>query len=257
MNYGDYLTKKRFTITSTSDILTNKSTIRLSKSLRAQNNEIISINPNLFNEDIKYIYSNETISDSIFTSGGIYPLLIYSNAGCNFNSLIDNYGIQKVNYYLEYLKNDKYDEVFSELTTDETQRILYSLYSFKTSVDSCFTNMIEVYENIFITIRYFYFLYAELKSNELQFNKYKEDSEILNNITKLKEYLKNMQLNMNELTAISIKAAKLEIKPEYLKYIQLYGVPYKTMFDKVLLQEIIDEMYNNTNENNTNENNNI
>jgi hypothetical protein len=93
-----------------------------------------------------------------------------------------------------------------------------------------------------MSIKYFYFLYGELKNNETQCLKYKEDSEILNDIEKLKEYIKQQQLNMNSITSFTIQAQKLNIKPEYLKYIQLYGLPYKMIFDPVLLQEIIDDM---------------
>ena len=47
---------------------------------------------------------------------------------------------------------------------------------------------------------------------------------------------------MNAITSFTIKAQKLNIKPEYAKYIELYGLPYKMIFDPVLLQEIIDDM---------------
>jgi predicted RND superfamily exporter protein len=99
-----------------------------------------------------------------------------------------------------------------------------------------------LYESIFMSIKYFYFLYTELKNNEANCLKYKEDSEILNDMNKLKEYISKQQLNLNSITSVTIQVEKLEIKPEYVKYIKLYGVPYKLIFDPNLLQEIIDEM---------------
>ncbi len=132
--------------------------------------------------------------------------------------------------------------MFSEINTEETQTILYGLHKLKTSVSDTFGTLINLYESIFMSIKYFYFLYSELKSNETQCLKYKEDSEILNDINKLKEYIKQQQFNMNSVTTVAITTQKLNVKPEYLKYIQLYGIPYKMIFDPVLLQNIIDEM---------------
>jgi hypothetical protein len=86
-------------------------------------------------------------------------------------------------------------------------------------------------------------LEGELRNQQNNCEKYKEDSIILNDMSKLKEYIKQLQSSINDATDMSIQAETLTVKPEYIKYIQLYGVPYKAMFDPVLLQEIKDSIY--------------
>ena len=243
MNSSDYLSKKKSGLSSSSNSLNNNSVARLSKSLFQNGTTSVSINTNISNSNMKYLYSTQSIDPGIYTNANNFPLLIYnSGSSCSLDALFNDYSISRINYFLQFLKNDQYDEVFSELTTDETQKILYGLYKLKTSVSDYFGTIIDLYESIFMSVKYFYFLYGELKNNESQCLKYKEDSEILNDIEKLKEYIKQQQLNMNAITSFTIKAQKLNIKPEYAKYIELYGLPYKMIFDPVLLQEIIDDM---------------
>lgn len=244
MNSSDHLSKKKSNLSTSSNNLNNNSVARLSKSLSQNGTNNVSINTNIFNSNAKYLYSIQPIDNGVYTNANNFPLLIMNSGSgsCGLNVLLNDYSINKINYFLQFLKNDEYDNVFSELSTDETQKILYGLYKLKTSVSDSFGPLIDLYESIFMSIKYFYFLYSELKNNESQCLKYKEDSEILNDIEKLKEYIKQQQLNMNSITSFTIQAQKLNIKPEYLKYIQLYGLPYKMIFDPVLLQEIIDDM---------------
>jgi hypothetical protein len=243
MNSSDYLSRKKYNISTAINTLNNNSVDRLAKSLHKDGNHIVTINPNISNSNIKYLYSIQPSNNSIHSSGNNFPLLIYNGKNnSSFDALLNDYSINKINYFLQFLKNDEYDKVFSEINTEETQTILYGLHKLKTSVSDTFGTLINLYESIFMSIKYFYFLYSELKSNETQCLKYKEDSEILNDINKLKEYIKQQQFNMNSVTTVAITTQKLNVKPEYLKYIQLYGIPYKMIFDPVLLQNIIDEM---------------
>jgi len=244
MNSSDHLSKKKSNLSTSSNNFYNNSVARLSKSLSQNGTNNVSINTNMFNSNAKYLYSIQPIDNGVYTNANNFPLLIMNSGSgsCGLNVLLNDYSISRINYFLQFLKNDQYDEVFSELTTDETQKILYGLYKLKTSVSESFGPLIDLYESIFMSIKYFYFLYGELKNNESQCLKYKDDSEILNDIEKLKEYIKQQQLNMNAATSFTISVQKLNIKPEYVKYIELYGLPYKMIFDPVLLQEIIDEM---------------
>jgi hypothetical protein len=247
MSYQDYLSNKKLGLTNNLDILNSNSINRITKELYQNGNNMVTINPDIFNSNIKYLYSIENKESYYYNNpnNNSYPLLIYNSPRCGINTIINDYSIDKINYFLQHLKNDNYDKVFSELSTEDSQKILYGLYKLRTIVSDCFSELIDLYENMFMSIKYFYFLHGELNNNELQCNKYKNDSEILNNIDKLKEYIKQMQLNLNAVTVVKINVSKLEIKPEYLKYIQLYGIPYKTIFDPVLLQQIIDEMNSN------------
>lgn len=239
---SDYLSRKKSNMFSSSNTLNNDSVSRLAKSFSQNGNEVATINTNIFNSKVKYLYSTQNIDNGFYTNANNFPLLIFNSGNCGLTALFNDYSINKINYYLGFLKQDEYDSVFSELTTDETQKILYGLYKLKTSVSDSFATLIDLYESIFMSIKYFYFLYTELKNNEANCLKYKEDSEILNDMKRLKEYIEEQKRNIYSSTTMNIQVAKLNIKPEYLRYIELYGMPYKLMFDPVLLQEIIDEM---------------
>lgn len=250
MNYSDHIQNKRYNITnSQTNNLMNNSIIRQTKSLVENGNKNITINPDIFNSNIKYYYTinnDNANTNQLYTSGNQFPLLLYnSNGGCSIDNLKDTYAISKINAILEHLKNDEIDIAFANLTTDETQKILYDLHDIKQKVGECFHSIITMYQNIFKSIRYFYFLEGELRSQQTNCEKYKEDSTILNDIQKLKEYIAKMQLNINSLTTVNVKSKNLNVKPEYVKYIQLYGLPHKVMFNEVLLQEIKDSIYNN------------
>jgi hypothetical protein len=251
MNSSEHLMKKKYRLFTSPQEIANNSVSRITTILNntytdSQEGISITTNPDIFNSKVKYLYTLNKFEKPTYNNANQFPLLIHNGASnkCDLTNIINNYSIKQINAFLDFLKDDKYDEVLTQLSTDETQKILYGLHVLKTTTSECFTNIITIYENIFLTIKYFYFLYGELLNNQKQFDKYKADSEILNDITKLKEYINKMQLNLNSVTVVAIESAKLNIKPEYLVYIQRYGVPYKTIFDKVLLQEIIDEMKN-------------
>ena len=129
---SEHLQKKRFNIqNSLSNNLLNSSILRQTKTLVERGQTTVTINPDLFNKKIKYSYSiNDTNnSNQVLTQGGSFPLLLYnSTTQCSIENISDEYGISKINSFLEYLQNDEYDKVFSVLTTDETQKILYDLY---------------------------------------------------------------------------------------------------------------------------------
>lgn len=243
MNSSDYVSIKKYTTTTSNNILNNNSVSRLAKSLYKDGDDIITINTNISNSNIKYLYTVQSIKNSIYTNGNNFPILIYNNkSSIYFEALMNDYSIHKINYFLQFVRNDEYDKVFNEINTDVTQKILYGLNKLKTSVSDSFGDIIDLYESIFMSIKYFYFLYGEVKNNEAQCLKYKKDSEILNDMEKLKEYINQQQNNMNLFTTLTVKSSKLDVKPEYLRYIELYGLPYKMIFDPILLQKIIDEM---------------
>ncbi len=244
---SEHLQQKKRNLSSTTSELYSNSVQRLAKTLSYNGTETIAINPDVFNDNSRYIYFiNKPSNNTVYSNANKFPLLIYNGSGsCAFDSLLNNSSVNKIHTLLLYMKNDDFSSAFENLGTAETQEILYGLYSLKQSISGCFSGLIDLYENAFLTIKFFSFLYGDMKGIEATCNKYKTDSEILNDRVQLKAWIEQLQLNMNVITSVSIQAAKLNIKPEYQKYIDLYGLPYKSVFDKVLLQDIIDEMYGN------------
>lgn len=248
MNSSEHLLQKKFNITNnTSNYILNDPIILETKKIIDNQKETVSINSKLYNSKIKNFYTKQTIkNNAIYTNGLTFPLMLYnSRYGCDLIHLKNIYSISKINLYLEYLQNDEYEKVYNVLTTEETQEILYNLYYTKQNIDVCYHNLLNTYEEIFRSIRLFYFIYTDINSKTLNCDKFQEDSEILNNITRLKEYLNELKIDIHNFINMSIKADSLNIKDEYKEYINLYGVPYKCMFDEILLQEIKYKYQNN------------
>ena len=245
---GDYLLKKRLLMSSSSTNLNNNSVERLSKSLsRNGKDRVTTINPNILNSKMKYLYSTKKITPGIYNNANNFPILIYNDRSAtntgfapDFDELLNDYSISKINYFVQFLKADQYDRVFSELTTDETQKILYGLYNLRQNTSVSFKHIIDIYEGTFMSVKYFYFLYWEIKNNQSLFLEYEKDSEILNNMELLKNYIKKQEKKMSVFTDCNITVQKLNIKPEYATYINTYGLPTKLGFDPVKLQKIID-----------------
>jgi hypothetical protein len=256
MDHSEYLSqKKMFNFQSTNKIH-NASVVRLQKFLLDNNfNETVTINTNIFNNKIQYAYTSQPmnqISVNTFTVTGNNELFIFKNSSCVLTMLSNFYSIGKINSYLDDLMNDNYESVFNDLNTDLLHRIKFDLFQIKTMTqDSCIREIVDIYSKMTYTIQYFYFLHGDIESKQIQFENYKKDSEILNDPEKLKEYLANLRSNVSELTNLNVNVKKLEIKPEYLEYIKLYGVPYKTSFDPYLLQEIKDRLQSVNNDTNT------
>lgn len=242
---SEHLQQKKQNLSSTSSELYSNSVNRLSKSLSLDGKESIHINPKIFNDNSRYIYFiNKPDNTTVYSSANKFPLLIYNGSGSSgFDSLLGNYSINRINDLLNYLKNDDFVNGFENLGTAETQTILYGLYELKNQVGTFFHSLIDLYEKTFLTIKYFYFLYYETQNSQEQCARYKEDSDTLHDRDKLREFIQETQRQISAVTNISVNAMKLTIKPEYQRYIELYGMPYKTTFDKVLLQKIIDEIY--------------
>jgi hypothetical protein len=242
---SEHLQQKKQNLSSSSSELYSGSVQRLAKSLSYDGKQSVNINPDIFNNNLRYLYFvNKPDNTTVYSKANKFPLLVYNGSGSSgFDSLLGNYSINRINELLNYLKDDDFENAFDNLGTSETQTILYGLYALKNEVGAFFHSLIDLYEKTFLSIKYFYLMYAEIKNSEDQCNKYKEDSIILNDMNKLKKYIEDAQKNIMTLTSISITGIKLNIKPEYQRYIELYGIPYKAVFDKVLLQDIIDEMY--------------
>lgn len=69
-----------------------------------------------------------------------------------------------------------------------------------------------------------------------------EKNEILNNIELLKERIKTLAKQVNLFDDSTIQMPEVEIKLEYIIYIQKYGYPENGIFDTDLLEEIKQNM---------------
>ena len=76
----------------------------------------------------------------------------------------------------------------------------------------------------------------DLSQKDHAIDKYKKDSEILNNRQKLKSYLKSIKSYSIEGTSIAV--APISLKREYEIYHEQYGIPNKLIYDPILLENI-------------------
>ena len=143
-----------------------------------------------------------------------------------FNDLFKNNAVVQINTYLKYYNDNLNVNTRTHIDLDTYNNVNTSLETFKKkfSVDCCFYGILEVYTSLWkalwITFNQNYGFY-DLSNNSARWH---NDSLILNDIDKLKDYLKKLQ-ESTYFTDITVKSTLATIKPRYALYHKLYGVP--------------------------------
>lgn len=81
--------------------------------------------------------------------------------------------------------------------------------------------------------------YIVLINTEYKLIKASEKASILDDMCKLKEYLEHMKETLCILPDSEVSIVQASVKPEYLRYIQLYGYPEGGVFEVDKLAEIL------------------
>lgn len=106
---------------------------------------------------------------------------------------------------------------------------------------SCLTDIIDTYGNILDVLKEYINTNSLLEGMSSLVDKYKSDSEILNDTTKLQEFLNKLRKNINNILeeVIVTSVSMPTIKPLYAKYHEYYGIPPELKYDpeKLLLLE--------------------
>ena len=84
--------------------------------------------------------------------------------------------------------------------------------------------------------------YNKLTSTESILKTTKEKAAILDDMTKLKEYITGLKKQVSVFPDMNITIIRAEIKAEYAEYIRLYGYPQGGIFDMDKLGEILITM---------------
>jgi hypothetical protein len=110
-------------------------------------------------------------------------------------------------------------------------------------------NDYPIYEQLRITIKYaLQGLYKAIQQYQIlletniKLASVTERASILDDMQKLKEFVKTLKGGGNIFPDLIITAPMAKIKPEYLEYIQLYGYPSNGVFDMDKLGEILISM---------------
>lgn len=166
-----------------------------------------------------------------------YTLLQINNkkieAFCSYyNELIKNETITNINTYLQTFIENKDNLVISFDSYNKINVDIINLLQ-ETPIDSCMYDIIINYKGILKVLWEYNNNASLMKGLITQFEEFKEDSNILNNITLLNEYLEKLKRQytgiFQEFIVEDIIAAT--IKPLYSKYHELYGIPHCLDYD--------------------------
>jgi hypothetical protein len=164
---------------------------------------------------------------------------VQNNCDCAFyNSLFKNDTIIQINNLLTNYNTNIYsnNELYIDLDTYNNYNVCLKKIQQKIDSNCCFCNIINIYEDILKII------WASYNKRNDYFNlveeskKWKEDSKILNDKELLQEFIKNMETT--PLISITVNSINCMIKPQYLRYFELYGIPNNLEFDPIKLMEI-------------------
>jgi len=171
-----------------------------------------------------------------------------SGFGCNctfYNALFKSGVISVINNYVllyistidedtdTYIPLDVYDNFNAELMT------LKDLFVVDPSC--CFINIIDIYSNILTLVKFGFDKKNTLKQTLINTEKWHKDSIILNDRKKLAEYVSSLNKSF-DIMQLTITASKLTLKPQYLIYHNLYGIPNSLKYDPVLMKQILSAL---------------
>lgn len=156
-----------------------------------------------------------------------------------FQPILDELNTMFINY-----KNANFNEVDTELTLLKKERVSSKISSkvLIVSDSQIQKNILTYISNSFGGIQQSILQYKELLSCIAQIQGLSEKVSILNDSDKLAAYIKSLQnpTNIFDLPAVTTILATL--KPQYTLYIERYGFPEGSVFDPILLGEILTEL---------------
>lgn len=234
---------------------TNKQTTPKSPILFEKNYKLEK--PDSFQNKEEEIYFN--IKNELLVNTGDNPnLVLVDNIVNNIKNLgeaqkmdfIKNLGEAQMEIELIF-NSFVYKEIENliQLSLDEKdEELVESFKSSKSEIESSITQLnnkiklennkffIDFLKNSYYSISIIVNAIEDLSQKDHTIDKYKKDSEILNNREKLKEFLKKQNTILS--SATNIRVASLSLKKEYEIYHEKYGIPNKLIYDPILLENI-------------------
>ena len=186
---------------------------------------------------ISYNIYNNTSSSTTDTESGCHVFTILANhyAVQKITELYQQYTLKNFTFVSNFLTQDKYKELAIQLTELKinTTHVFYDSYeNLRLNIIRSFEALLQgIYQN------------TQLSQYEEQNEKLREENKILHDSDLLKDYIDTLNSRMNNtLPAVEITAPLATIKPEYLEYINLYGLPEGFIFDADKLAEIVKRL---------------
>lgn len=153
---------------------------------------------------------------------------------------------KKIKYLLDLFSVGKFDELVSQLSSENYTKISKMIYEIRMD-----PKLYPSYELLRTTISLSFqqlyqsfIIHGQQADCEATIEALKKKEAILDNLTLLKEYLLEMQkkLNTYAFDEVKVTVPMAVIKPEYAKYIQIYGYPKNMIFDTDKLAAIVQSM---------------
>ena len=156
----------------------------------------------------------------------------------------DNYTVKEIISYTNNILSTPLENINIELTITQLNTYLEKLELLRDKCN-CNSGMIDNYAYL-LKLIFILSMYSIDKNNAVSTaEKYKNDSNILNNQTLLQEWIDNNNNKANGLFGdVKIKTLAVTLKPEYLEYHTLYGIPTNLLYDTELLTDIKTKIYN-------------
>jgi len=170
-----------------------------------------------------FTYNNNTSG----SGGNIYCDLVLSSCFKQITKILQAYALGDFNYVIQNLDMNDYNALAVGLY--KLQNLNYPCYEqIRKSLTSTLTGLRQCV------------IQTQLLQNlQSQLATYKEGYDILHDNALLKEYIKHLGKHMQLFSGATYTVPTLNIRPEYLEYITLYGVPENLIFDPDKLAQII------------------
>lgn len=175
---------------------------------------------------------NSTQNNNLKTSEDLLKIL-YTNVGSSLNNLIQNYSLGNLMEVSKELTVEKYNNLSVTFRNNSRPDNLYYeviRLLFSKTLDGLMRSITQYIDLLNIT------------SKLEECNKYKN---ILDDPTKLKEYIEKLAQQSYLFDVEPITMIKATVKQEYVEYIKLYGFPEGGIFDSVKLGNVIYKLENN------------
>lgn len=153
----------------------------------------------------------------------------------SLKSLVDNYSNAQFEN-LDKLYDENKDIIGNELLTIKNNM---GTSVFKRSIRNFMKQTFEGIQQSVIQ-------YSNLINTMEKLDRCQEKSSILDDPEKLKEYLEEKKRSVNIFEIDAFEIVKATLKPEYARYVELYGFPESTVFDTDRLTKIKNELDINT-----------
>ena len=153
----------------------------------------------------------------------------------------DNSTIKEIISYTNTLLSTPPESININLTITQINNYLEKIEKLR---NNCNSGIIDNYVNS-LKLIFIMLLYKTEKDSAVSTSEtYKQDSITLNNKELLEEWIKNKNKTYGLFGDVVVKVITATLKPEYLEYHKLYGIPMNLMYDTELLTEIKKKIYN-------------